>query len=75
MVIPLAHYKSESYLDANIAKIKTIIGNARTTYGNHRVIALGAYIRPVGIKRICNLPLTSPAKCAGFILCDLNLVL
>ena len=75
MGIPLAHYKSESYRDANIANNLKIIGNVRTIFGKHKGIARGRCIRPVGIKRICNLPLTSPAKCAGFILCDLNLVL
>jgi hypothetical protein len=75
MGIPLAHYKSESYRDANVAKIKTIIGNARTIFGNHKGIARGRCIRPVGIKRICNLLLTNPAKCAGFILLDLKFVL
>ena len=75
MGIPLAHYKSESYQDVNIANNRKIIGNVRTIFGNRRATTLGAYIRPVGIKRICNLPLTSPAKCAGFISYDLIFVL
>jgi hypothetical protein len=75
MGIPLAHYKSESYQGVNVAKTKIIIGNARTTFGNPRVIARGRCIRPVGIKCICNLSLTNPAECAGFILFDYEFVL
>ena len=75
MGIPLAHYKSESYRDANIANNRKIIGNARTIFGNHKGIARGRYIRPVGIRHICNLLLTKPRGNAGFILRDLKYVL
>ena len=55
MGIPLAHYKSESYRDANIANNRKIIGNAHTQFGNHKVIALGLFIRQVVIWIICKI--------------------
>lgn len=74
MGIPLAHYKSESYQDANIANNRKIIGNVRTIFGKHKGIVRGRCIRPVGIKRICNLLLAVPAYLAGVVLRDLNFV-
>ena len=50
MVIPLAHYKSESYRDVNIANNRKIIGNVRTIFGNHRVIALGLVSQTIDIR-------------------------
>ena len=69
MGIPLAHCKSESYLDANVANNRKIIGNVRTIFGKHKDTTLGQYIRLVGIKRICNLLLAIPAHLAGVVFC------
>ena len=55
MGIPLAHYKSESYLDANIANNRKIIGNVRIRFGNHKVIGRGRCIRRVNTRNICKM--------------------
>lgn len=50
MGIPLAHCKSESYLDANIANNRKIIGNVRTIFGNHKVIVRGLVLQIINIR-------------------------
>jgi hypothetical protein len=54
MGIPLAHYKSESCRDANIANNQKIIGNARIPFGNHKGIGRGRCIRQVNMRNICD---------------------
>ena len=54
MGIPLAHYKSESYRDANIANNRKIIGNVRIRFGNHKGIGRGVFGRLANMHNIYN---------------------
>ena len=54
MGIPLAHYKSEFYRDANIVNNRKIIGNVRIRFGNHKGIGRGVSGRLANTNNIYN---------------------